>query len=419
MTARPLPFSLAGAPWLDAPDTRRLMAALAASGSQPRFVGGCVRNALLGLEVSDIDVATPDPPDVVERLLQDAGIKVVPTGLAHGTVTAIVEGRPFEVTTLRHDVETDGRRAKVAFTADWAGDAARRDFTINAIYADAQGTLHDPVAGLADLAAGRVRFIGDAHQRIAEDHLRILRFFRIHAWYGEGPLDREGLLAVEAARAGVTTLSAERVQKELLRLLEARDPVPVLRQMAAIGVLELLLPEAHDFDRLVRLVAIENNQLFVPPDALLRLAALVLSDALDVAPLAARLRLSGAHRHRLANLVQARERVVSYLSARELRRALYRLGRSTFLDLVRLRWAGDAKTANDVQWRALLAMAETWQAPTLPLSGRDIMAAGVPAGPEVGRVMAEVEEWWIDADFPDDRFSIIERLKAIVQATMR
>jgi poly(A) polymerase len=388
--------------WMTAPQTQAVMAAL----GEARFVGGCVRNALLGAPVSDVDIATPLPPGEVTKRLEAAGIKAVPTGIAHGTVTAVADGKPFEVTTLRRDVETDGRHAVVAFTADWAEDARRRDFTMNALYASADGAVLDSVGGVEDLKAGRVRFVGDAVLRIREDYLRILRLFRFHAWYGKGEMDGEALRAAAAEKAGLAGLSVERVTKELLRLLEAADPMPALRAMAAAGILGEVLPGALDMALLERLVALDTDNFF-PPDAVLRLAALGGG---------ASLRLSNAQAERLEDLANAREKIVSYLAIKDVRRLLYRLGPQRFKDRVFLKWAEDPKASNFVQWRALLALADSWERPRFPLTGANVKSAGVPEGPLVGRVLAEVEEWWIDSDFTDDAFSLAERLKAVVQA---
>jgi poly(A) polymerase len=401
--------------WTTAPETRAVLDAL---GNEARFVGGAVRNAILRQPVSDIDIATPLLPDEVTKRLKAAGLGAVPTGIEHGTVTAIAGGKPFEVTTLRRDVATDGRRAVVAFTADWKEDAARRDFTINALYASRGGEVFDYFGGLADLDEGRVRFVGDATMRIREDYLRILRLFRFHAWYGKGEIDGEALRAAAAEKAGLANLSGERVQKELLRLLEAENPVAVLRVMAASGILGEVLPGELNLARLERLAALDATNFFAP-DAPLRLAALLPADANAANALADKLKLSNADRDRLADLAGGREKIVSYLSIKEVRRALYRLGAARFKDRVSLRWAEDKKESNFIQWRALLAMADAWERPTFPLSGRDVMAAGVPEGPLVGHVLGEVEEWWIDADFIEDEFSLAERLKAVVQATAR
>ncbi len=415
------PLSIKHQPWVNAPETRAVMQALSADGGAARFVGGCVRNALMGVPVEDIDIATPLTPDEVTRRIKAAGMNAVGTGIAHGTVTAISHATPgkvatFEITTLRRDVSTDGRRATVAFSTDWEEDARRRDFTMNAIYAEPDGAVRDVIGGLPDLNARRVRFIGDPAQRIAEDYLRILRLFRFHAAYGSGEIDADGLRACAAAKDQIKTLSGERIQKEMLRLLASESPVPVLRTMAASGVLAEVLPGTLQFDR-VRALCDTDLDCFFEADGLLRLGAL-LSDLGQAREVATRWRLSNADRDRLAEMAAIPTKIVSYLSIREVRRALYRYGPAPFKDWVRLKWAEDPKASNGVQWRALLALADAWVRPVLPLKGPDVMAAGVPHGPLVGRVLDEVEEWWIDADFTDDEFSLAERLKAVVQATI-
>jgi poly(A) polymerase len=414
---------LAQAVWLKADETRSLMSALDDGVGTSRFVGGVVRNALMGESVGDIDIATTHTPERVMELLAMHAIRVVPTGLAHGTVTAILpdhagKHKHFEITTLRVDVATDGRRAEIAFTQDWLADAKRRDFTMNALCADMDGVVHDPLGeGRADLDKRRVRFIGDARARIEEDYLRILRFFRFHAWYGKGELNSEGLRACADLREGLTQLSGERVQSELLKILAAIHAPEALRQMAAVGVLPVVLPEAHNFERFERLHGIETDQLFAN-DPLLRLIALLNTDAAGATALAARLRLSNKERERMVSALTDRTKIVSYLSMREVRRALYQLGTGLFRDRVLLEWAQDAPGRNAFQWRALVAMADSWHRPQFPLTGQMLKTAGVPEGPQMGMVMREVEEWWIDADFIDDPFSIIERLKAVVQATI-
>jgi len=399
--------------WLTDAKTRAVLDAL---GPDSRFVGGAVRNTLLGREVSDIDIATPLLPDVVAKRLTAAGLGAVPTGVEHGTITAIASGTPFEVTTLRRDVATDGRRAVVAYTTDWKEDAARRDFTMNALYATADGEVIDLVGGVADLNAGRVHFVGDATTRIREDYLRILRLFRFHAWYGKGEIDAEALRAAAAEKGGLAQLSGERVQKELLRLLEAENPAPVLRTMAAAGILSVLLPGALSITRLEHLAAIDAEAFFTP-DPLLRLAALLPNDVSVADAVAAKLKLSNTQALRVADIAGAKEKIVSYLSVKEVRKLLYRIDTGPFKDRVFLKWADDAKNSNAVQWRMLLAVADAWERPRFPLSGREVMLAGVPEGPLVGKILAEVEDWWVDADFTEDEFSLAERLKAVVQAT--
>ncbi|HTK78853.1 MAG TPA: CCA tRNA nucleotidyltransferase [Rhizomicrobium sp.] len=401
--------------WMTAAETRAVMDALTKEGGEARFVGGAVRNALLSRPVTDVDIATPLLPDDVTRRLRTAGLGAVPTGIEHGTVTAIVKTKAFEITTLRRDVATDGRRATVAFTANWQEDAARRDFTMNAFYASADGEVFDYFGGMADLEAGRVRFVGDPVMRIREDFLRILRLFRFHAWFGKGEIDPAALRAAANERSGIARLSGERIQKEFLRLLEADDPVAVLRAMAATGILTEFLPGELDFSRLEKLVESDRGCFFAA-DAILRLSALLPANVAVADSLSDRLKLSNADRERLKDLVGAKEKIVSYLSIREVRKLLYRLGVQRFKDRVRIRWAEDPRGSNAIQWRALLAMADAWHPPIFPLNGRDVIAAGVAEGPLVGRILSEVEEWWIESDFIDDEFSLAERLKAVVQA---
>jgi len=403
-------------PWLSTPETRAVIEALSRDGGAARFVGGCVRNALIGAPVEDIDIATPLTPDEVTRRLVAAGLRAEPTGIAHGTITAVANKKPFEITTLRRDASTDGRRATVAFSTDWAEDAGRRDFTMNALYADMSGTVFDPVGGIADLRAGLVRFIGDPAKRIAEDYLRILRLFRFHAWYGKGEIDSDGLTACAAARAHIKTLSGERIQKEMLKLCAAENPISVLRAMAASGVIGEVLPGDLKLARIQRLCEIDAEQFFAA-DGLLRLGAL-LGDAAQAGEIATRWRLSNDDRDRLGDMLGEPTKIVSYLSILEVRRALYRFGVPLFKDWVRLRWAEDPKMSNFTQWRAMLAFADGWVRPVFPITGADVMAAGVPHGPLVGKVLSEVEDWWIDANFTDDPFSLAERLKAVVQATI-
>jgi len=410
---------LARAEWLNAPDTKAVLEALAADGGAARIVGGAVRNALMREEVADIDIATTETPERVMALLAARGIKTVPTGIDHGTITAVTPSRHFEITTLRADVATDGRRADVAFTGDWLTDAKRRDFTINALYCDADGTVHDPLGGIGDIEARRIRFIGDPHERIREDYLRILRFFRFHARYGRGEPDDAGLRACAEEREGLTRLSGERVRDELLKIAATENGPAAYRQMAAAGILSLVLPEATRLDRFEKLVEIETTQLFrQDADPILRLGSMLDLDQAGAQALAARLRLSNRERDRLTRMLTDPTKIVCYMSMREMRRALYRMGVELFKDRVSLGWANDKRGHNAFQWRALLAMADSWERPVLALTGDMIKAAGVPEGPEIGRVRDEVEEWWIDSDFIEDEFSIIERLKAVVQATI-
>ena len=396
--------------WMVSPETLTVFAAL----GEARFVGGAVRNALLGAAVIDIDIAVPMPPEEARKRLEAADIKVVPTGIDHGTVTAIRNDKVFEVTSLRQDVETDGRHAVVVYTTDWASDSARRDFTMNALYAAADGEIFDYHGGIEDLLAGQVRFVGDPAARIREDYLRILRLFRFHAWYGKGDIDDEALRAAAAAKTHLAGLSGERVAKEFLRLLECDNPVPVLRVMAASAILPEILPGALQMTRLEHLVLIDAENGFAP-DAMLRLAALLPGD-MDAARAAGeRLKLSNAGRARLQDAAAAND-IAAYLSAPQVHKLLYRIGRARFRDQMLLRWAATPKGAGAIQWRMLLSVAEAWERPKFPLSGHDVMAAGVPEGLAVGKVLATLEAWWIEQNFPDEESLLQEELKALVQA---
>jgi poly(A) polymerase len=398
-------------PWAGEAVTRAVLAALGAGGAVVRFVGGCVRDALLGRPNDDIDIATPDPPDSVLRLLAAAAIKAVPTGLAHGTVTAIVPPRHFEITTLRRDVETFGRHARVAFTDDWAADAARRDFTMNALFLDAAGAIFDPVGGLEDLRAGRVRFVGDAEARIREDVLRLLRFYRFHAHYGRGEAEESARSACRKLAGLLPGLSGERVAAEMLKLLAAPDPLPTVDMMARDGVLAVLLPEAGRRDRLAGLVKLE-----IAADPLRRLAALIVGDAEAVQRVAARLRLSNGERDRLALLVAPPVMVDLAGDERVQRRALHRLGLAAYGDLVLLR---AAETGATDAAHALLAAAPRRLPGGFPLRGRDVTELGIPPGPAVGEALAAVAAWWEAGDFRADRQACLARLAELVRGGLR
>ena len=400
--------------WMTAGPTRKVMAALHASGPA-RFVGGCVRDALLGRPLGDIDIATPLTPPRVTRALQAAGLKAVPTGVDHGTVTAIADGQPFEITTLRRDVETDGRRAVVAFTTDWQEDAERRDFRLNALYLNEDGSILDPTGeGVADARAGRIVFVGEPETRIREDYLRILRFFRFYAWYGRGEIDAAGLAACAARREGLKGLSGERVSKEMLKLLAAEDPRPAVRLMAEAGVLGVLLPQAGDLTRLEGLVQIAAAEPLAR-DPVLRLAALLPADVAAVRAAAGRLRLSNPQRDRLIAAAEGPPVPAAPMTLREARQALYRFGADAFRDRIAVAWGAAGLTAADCEWRGLLSYPDAWAPPAFPITGEEIKAAGVPEGPLHGRVRREVEAWWIDADFPADKAAALERLRAVVE----
>ncbi len=394
---------LEGQDWLTADATRAVMAALAAAGGADcaRFVGGCVRNAVLGAPIDDVDIATVLTPEAVVRALKAAGLKSVPTGMEHGTVTAISERQPFEITTLRRDVSTDGRRATVAFTDDWAEDAARRDFRLNALYADSDGVILDPTgAGYDDALAGRIVFVGEPEQRIEEDYLRILRFYRFFAWYGRGAPDAAAVAACAALAEGVERLSAERVSKELLKLLAAPDPRPAVRLMQDAGVLGRILPPRDDLMLFEAMVG-------VSPDPVLRLSALLPADVETVRASANRLRLSNAQKERLIAAVRAP--LEPHVSNAQARAVIWREGRQAFEDRVRRAWAAGAEAA---RMQALLALAADWTPPKLPVGGRDLARLGLKPGPQTGRVLKAFEESWIADDFPDQGHEA--RLKALI-----
>ncbi len=404
-------------PWMEAPATQAVMRALQRAGGADgaRFVGGCVRNAVLDRPVDDIDIATVLTPDQVMQALSDADIRSVPTGVEHGTVTALCEGRPFEITTLRRDVSTDGRRAVVAFTQDWTEDARRRDFRLNALYMDAEGRIYDPLGhGVEDAKAGRIVFVGDPLTRIREDYLRILRYFRFLAWYGRGDPDPAALSACKALKGMLSGRSAERTAKELFKLLAAEDPRPAMALMHGAGVLSAILPTAG-LERFDALVGIERTILY-ENDPELRLAALLPDDPAEAARAVERLRLSNAQRDRLTAALAREPRIVPWLSPREVRRAVYRIGVRAFHDRVKLAWAAQVKPKLAGQWRKLLALGESWTAPEFPLTGEDAIAAGLAQGPLVGRVLQEVEDWWVDEDFPQDRAQALAQLGRVVLA---
>ena len=390
-------------PWMVEPATLAVLRALAAGGAEARFVGGSVRDALLGQRIGDIDIATSASPERVIELLEKARIKVVPTGLDHGTVTAIVPPRHFEITTLRRDVETYGRRARVAFDADWAADAARRDFTINAIFLDPDGTIHDPVGGLPDLRARRIRFVGDPATRIAEDVLRLLRYYRFEARFGTGGGDTQARAACRAAAHLLPTLSGERVQQELIKLLETPDPLVGLQMMQDDGVLAVAVPEARHLDRLRRLMLVQG-----PADPLLRLAALIEVDGEGAVALAERLRLSNVWRDRLRGLSPPRP-IDPQGNVQTQRRALYRLGVERYRDVAVLIAAEGGMSRTRVT--ELLDLARGWTPPAFPLAGRDVIALGIPAGEQVGRLLSAVHDWWEEGDFTADRAHCLERLR--------
>jgi len=410
----PAPPRLDDATWLSRPETKAVFAALAARGFAARAVGGAVRNTLLGRPVTDIDIATPARPDEVMAAAKAAGLAAVPTGAAHGTVTLIANRVPFEVTTLREDVETHGRHATVAYTDDWAADARRRDFTINALYCNADAEVFDPLGAYADLAQRRVRFIGDAAARIREDYLRILRFFRLTADYGEGVPDAEGLAACVAERAGLGVLSAERVRQEMLRLLVAPRGPELVHVMLSYGLITRVLPAAPRpslLDRLARLEA----ALGLTPDAILRLAMLAVEVPEDADRLRDRLRLSNEEHARLVRAAVREPYLAPDAPERAAKACLYAEGESAYRQLVVIAWARAGDAPSSQGWRDRLALVERWQPTRFPLGGTDVMALGISAGPRVGELLRALEAWWIAGDFAADEAVLRAKLAELAR----
>jgi poly(A) polymerase len=415
--------SVAQEAWFKDPSLTRILALLNADGGEGRIVGGAIRNALMGLEVGDIDIATTLVPETVVERAKAAGIKTVPTGIDHGTVTLVLDGRGFEVTTLRRDVETDGRRAQVAFGTDWKTDAERRDLTINALYADDKGEVIDLIGGLADIETRTIRFIGDAETRIAEDYLRVLRFFRFFAYYGSGRPDADGLRASARAKDKLETLSAERIWSEMKKLLSAPDPSRALLWMRQTGVLTEILPETEKWgiDAIHGLVTTEQALKWTP-DPLLRLAAIVPDDVARIDVLSKRLRMSNAEAAKLvawANAPLLPEEVTDV----GFDRLLYRHGVQGIVMRAKLSLASARSVAegDPIAMRKsarlfdLLKRGERYQKPVFPLTGADVLAAGVPAGKRVGEVLTALETVWVERNFALDRAALTARLDELVR----
>ncbi len=385
--------------WMQSVAAQTLLAAFARHGQALRFVGGCVRDTLMGRAVGDIDAATPARPEAVLALLEAEGIRALPTGLAHGTVTALVAQHPVEITTLREDAACDGRHAEVRFTDDWKQDAARRDFTMNALYMDAAGTIYDYVDGQEDVAAQRVRFIGDPVARIREDYLRILRFFRFFATHGAPPVDEAGLRACAQEAPGLEHLSGERIRGEMFKLLAAADPVPALKLMDAHAILPHLgLDAAVDWSVF---------SLPVPPDPLLRLM-LWSAGRCDSAALAARWRLSNQERDRLQVAYQAP--FSEKLDEAEAKQHLRREGEIHFRDRMWHWWATHPQEAQKAQ--TLLTLPERWSIPVFPVSGKDLLALGMKPGEAMGKMLQELEAKWEASDYTLEKDTLLQCLKA-------
>ncbi|ANG96322.1 poly(A) polymerase [Brucella pseudogrignonensis] len=404
--------------WLRSKPLQALFAALNRDGGEVRVVGGAVRNTLLGTKVSDVDLATTHLPEETVRLAKEAGFKPVPTGIEHGTITVVVQGQPFEVTTLRKDIETNGRHAKVAFGTDWKTDAERRDFTINALYATADGDVIDYVGGLADIETKTLRFIGDAEERIREDYLRILRFFRFFAWYGSGRPEADGLRASARLKDGLNQLSAERVWSELKKLLSAPDPSRAMLWMRQSGVLSAILPESEKWgiDAIHGLVRAEAD-LDWQVDALLRLESIVPPDAARMAELGKRLKMSNAERARLEAWARA-DAIKSETSEQALKKLIYRGSSQAVADRIRLAYASarqEAAASDEAMIRAggysrLLDAVEKYEPLVFPVTGGDLLSLGVEKGPGLGEALRDLETLWIDSGFSLDREALLDKL---------
>lgn len=410
--------------WMQAPETQAVIQALMAEGTAVRFVGGCVRDSVLKRPIKDIDIATPDPPQRVLALLDEAGIHAIPTGIDHGTITAVIGKAHYEITTLRRDVENFGRKARVEYTDDWRIDASRRDFTMNALSADPQGRIYDPFDGLADLGAGRVQFVGDPAQRIEEDALRLLRFFRFHAHYGRRTdLDVRALAACRKLAPLLDTLSGERVAGEILRLLQADDPATILLTMHGTGILGHVLPAASDFGRLRILSWLESRGLVrddIRVDPIRRLAAMLRTDRAGAEAVGERLKLSGTQTARLVAMATPRAAIRPDLDPPGIRRALHKVGAAQFLDLTLLAWAErrsqDARlsAAETQAWTDLLDWAKDWRPVELPLKGRDLIGLGVPHGPRIGRLLCAIESWWEERDYRPDHQACLDQARRLM-----
>jgi poly(A) polymerase len=395
---------LGGVPWLKSGPPARVLKLLNGGGEEARVVGGAVRNALLQIPIGDVDIATTAVPEEVIRRARAAGIKSVPTGVEHGTVTLVIDAHPFEVTTLREDAETFGRKAKVAFGRDWMRDAERRDFTINGLSLDAEGRVHDYVGGLDDIAAKRVRFIGDPDKRISEDFLRILRFFRIHASYGAGEPDRSGYLACINARSGLATLSAERVRLEMLKLMVADGAAVAVTAMAEGGLLLPIFGGVAYTGPFRAMISIERA-LGLVPDPVRRLASLAVAVTEDAKRLATRLRLTNAEAKALDSMGHRWWRLARMDEATA-RRRLYRLGEDRYRDRLLLAWARSGENSEATAWRELATLPERWSAPKFPLKAADFLARGIAQGPQLGRVLGSAEDAWLAAGFPLDETAL-------------
>ena len=412
-------------PWMTTVSARRVMDSLRGAGAEARFVGGCVRDAIAKRPVHDIDIATILPPEQVMERLRSADIRVVPTGIEHGTVTAVCEGEQYQITTLRHDLETDGRRAKVLYTDNWRADAARRDFTINTLSCTQAGDVYNPYHGIEDLAQGMIRFVGNPVERIEEDILRILRYFRFYAYYGTPPIDRESLVACRKFSPRLAGLSADRVRQELLKTLLCGDPAGICVLMRGERIFQHILPEAGDIGQVRLLQWLESDAIrivSIQPDPIRRLAALVDVDANGAAKIADRLNFSNIDRDRLVRIAAPVWRPTPGVAEFEIERAVRRMSADIVRDLILLEWA-KRLSLNPRQargesegWQDLVRFVDDYRPQSFPLRGRDVLDLGVAQGPDVSGLLRRVEEWWEEGGYSASREACLDRLQEEIDA---
>lgn len=410
--------------WVTAPETVAIMDALCADGTDARFVGGCVRDTLAKVTVQDVDIATPDPPDRVIARLERIGVRTIPTGIDHGTVTAVVGDRTFEITTLREDVEPLGRRAVVAYTDDWIVDSSRRDFTINAMSAAPNGDVYDYHEGIPDLAHGRIRFVGRAEDRVQEDYLRILRFFRFYARFGRPPYDAEAFNACRKYASELANISAERIRHELLGILATTDPAETFAMMRDAQVLAAILPEATQIGRLRAKSWLASRGVVIDglkPEPIRRLAAVLDSDA-DPMSVASRLRLSNRESARLADMMALVPHLREVPTLADTKRLIHKHGAEAVADAGLIAWAerlaeiAKLPSTETAARREQLETAFEWSPPEFPIGGNDAKKLGLARGPKIGTALRRVEDWWVETDFSADREACLSKLKEITSA---
>ena len=394
-------------------DCQKILNILNHTKETSRIVGGYVRNYLRNIETKDIDIATKLNPDEVMELLSKEKIKTVPTGLSHGTVSAFINDQIFEITTLRKDSNHDGRHADIEFTEDWKEDASRRDFTINAIYMNYNGEIYDPFDGVSDLNNRVVKFIGDPEKRIKEDYLRILRYYRFLSIYNSS-IDNKSRKLIQKNVDKIINLSSQRVHQEFFKILSNDYSGKIINLMKEDGILDLIFSNSVNLKTYDRIIDIDN-ELFFDQDILIKFATLVPNKIQKVSDLKY-FAFSNKKKKIIDLLINPNNEIKSYQSVKEVRAILYNFGIDNFTRLTRLYWAKDQKISNISQWRALLAMGQSWKVPKFPISAKDILLLGVSEGPLIGEVLSEVEDWWIESDFIDDKASLFERIKAIVGA---